>query len=244
MHIFQREFLKTSSSSDKIGEHGYQRFYPWFLAHFKHQKINLLEVGLSNYDSVHLWKEYFDNAEIYGVDIEPKNLVDIKSFTVDQSDRNQLREFADSINVKFDLIIDDGSHVPKHQLDTLEIFWKLLKPGGIYVLEDIETSYWGNSECYGYRFNANQEENNVIHQFKYVIDSINKEYSGGQSAKSKFVLSQVVSGDIEMVSFGSNCIIIIKKNPSFSKYYDRTYRYENRKNSFNWLKKFKKLFNN
>lgn len=43
----------------------------------------------------------------------------------------------------FDLIVDDGSHIPSHQLLSLIALWPLLKPGGNFAVEDVETSYWG-----------------------------------------------------------------------------------------------------
>ena len=50
---------------------------------------------------------------------------------------------ADVGGQKFDVIIDDGSHIPWHQIFTLEtIFDTFLKDGGVYIIEDIETSYW------------------------------------------------------------------------------------------------------
>ena len=54
---------------------------------------------------------------------------------------------------QFDIIVDDGSHLPWHQLFTFEIMFETwLKPGGLYVIEDVETSYWDgtNPRIYGY----------------------------------------------------------------------------------------------
>ena len=47
------------------------------------------------------------------------------------------------LEYKFDVILDDGSHVPEHQILTINKLWKLVKPfPGIYIIEDLQTSYW------------------------------------------------------------------------------------------------------
>ena len=60
----------------------------------------------------------------------------------DQSDSNFWKKFLDKTGGNFDIVIDDGSHVPSHQLLTFETVWPHITPGGIFVIEDIETSYW------------------------------------------------------------------------------------------------------
>lgn len=42
----------------------------------------------------------------------------------------------------FDLIIDDGSHKNAHVIASLKTLFPLLKIGGIYAIEDLQTSYW------------------------------------------------------------------------------------------------------
>lgn len=75
-------------------------------------------------------------------------------YTGDQSDTQFLQRMkADLSHVQFDVIVDDGSHVPWHQLLTFEIMFDTwLKPGGLYIIEDVETSYWDgtNPRIYGY----------------------------------------------------------------------------------------------
>ena len=95
---------------------------------------------------------------LFAIDILPIEIKDknINFFRVDQSKENELVHFALNVNTKFDVIIDDGSHVPEHQLLTLKILWNSLKESGVYIIEDIETSYWGRSSIYGYKFNSNK----------------------------------------------------------------------------------------
>ena len=75
-------------------------------------------------------------------------------YTGDQSDVHFLKQMKVDLNhEQFDIIVDDGSHVPWHQLFTFEIMFDTwLKPGGLYIIEDVETSYWDGShpKIYGY----------------------------------------------------------------------------------------------
>ena len=64
---------------------------------------------------------------------------------IDQSNSLELDKFVATVGIKFDVILDDGSHVPEHQILTINKLWDLVKPGGVYIIEDIETSYWKKS---------------------------------------------------------------------------------------------------
>ncbi len=97
-------------------------------------------------------------------------------YTGDQSDAKFLQRMkADLGHKQFDIIVDDGSHVPWHQLLTFEIMFETwLKPGGLYIIEDVETSYWDgtNPRIYGYDIiNAGLgKEGSVVEKFKVLID--------------------------------------------------------------------------
>jgi len=108
-------------------------------------------------------------------------------------------------------------------------------------VEDIETSYWGKSEIYGYQFNS--RKNGIISKFIDLVDIINNEFSGKSSKK----LTLEFAEDVEMVTFAQNCIILLKKDfDSFSDFYNRDYRFQPLKNSrksklFGMLKRLKDL---
>jgi hypothetical protein len=241
MNIFQQKFTNTESKSDKISHHGFQRIYPWILNNFKDDSINLLEIGLDKNESLKLWKNYFPNAKIFGIDRDPIEFKDeiVRFFKVDQSNTDELESFKKNVEVSFDLIIDDGSHSPDHQIKTLNSFWSILNPRGVYIIEDIETSYWGKSDIYGYQFNANKTSNNIIDQLKGCIDIINKEFLGSKSTIKNSSIEQSVSNDIEMICFGYNSVILIKKDAQlFGEFYNRQgYQYAYKKNRETSLKK-------
>lgn len=133
--------------TDKITHHGYERFYDYFLYPLKNKEFNLLEIGIDQNCSLKMWCDLFSKAKIYGIDIghgfkHDQGIV----FKADQSNKSELKKVVKYIK-NSDLIIDDGSHVPEHQLLTFNyLFLKLLNFGGTYIIEDIETSYWKNSK--------------------------------------------------------------------------------------------------
>lgn len=225
----QQEFAEAASSkTDKVAHHGYHRFYPWFLSAFRHRRIRLLEIGLDKLGSVELWLRYFSGGlELHGIDKDEKRHEDraVTFHEVDQSSASELARFARSVGKTFDVILDDGSHVPDHQILTLGILWPLLEPGGLYILEDVETSYWGRSEMYGYDFDARVASRNLVLELRHGIDAVNSEFLP-PDAKRTLQAHRLwpVFSEIEMISFGQNCIILVKKNPaSFGHYYSRPY---------------------
>lgn len=65
-------------------------------------------------------------------------------FVGDQADTLFLAKFSTEATTDglFDIIIDDGGHTMDQQMTSLEFLWKAVKPGGLYVIEDLQTSYW------------------------------------------------------------------------------------------------------
>jgi len=225
---FQKDFLSAQSSSDKFYHHGYQRIYPWFLNNLKNENVNVLEIGIDKTESLKFWKGYFKNVNLHGIDIDPNDFHDksVKIYRVDQSKEKELENFIEEVGVKFDIILDDGSHVPMHQITTIEKLWRALEPSGVYIIEDIETSYWGKSKIYGYKFNSNKY--NILGDFESLIDVINSEFSKKKSPNNHL---NNIANEVEMVTFAYNSIILVKKDyDNFSSFYDRDYRFEELKN--------------
>ena len=174
----------------------------------------MIEIGLGSPDapSSKLWLDLFKNAYIYGIDILLNYTITdrFKPLQCDQSNMNDLLLIKDQLHGKNIFFInDDGSHIPEHQLLTFNILFPLLQNGGVYIIEDIETSYWIHGNCYNYDTNYGYKNNrSIIEIFKDTIDNINSEF-----IYDKNVLSTKVwhKNYIESITFARNCIII-KKN--------------------------------
>lgn len=126
--------------TDKATYHKFLDFYDSKFNNLRKEKIKLLEIGFLSGNSIKTWLDYFENAEIYCIDIIDVNFQHERfHFTkISQADNNLTRLYQDDF---FDIIIDDGSHMTSHQLKSLEILWSKLKNSGFYVIEDLHTSF-------------------------------------------------------------------------------------------------------
>ena len=121
--------------------------YETFFSCLREKEIRLLELGIYKGGSLLLWRDYFPNGIIAGLDKNPVSLVDptgrIHTYQGLQQDPAILNSIASELG-PFDIVIDDASH--RGEI-TRASFWHLfpnhLKPGGIYVIEDWGTGYWG-----------------------------------------------------------------------------------------------------
>lgn len=120
----------------------YDRYFNQFVA----KNANILEIGIENGGSLKLWHEFFENANIYGIDINK----DVKKLNLDFAASIDIGDQADNEfwkmylekNIKFDVIIDDGGHGMHQQLTSLIHLFPNLNEGGVYLIEDTHTSYW------------------------------------------------------------------------------------------------------
>jgi hypothetical protein len=137
-------FMLNGTDKHYLKGHRYAPHYRLFFSEFKWKRIKLLEIGILNWYSINAWRWYFPFAKIVACDIEDKSALlvfGVKIYQVDQSSQDDLRMVVRRER-KFDIIIDDGSHLNAHQIFTFKELFPSLVDGGVYVIEDIQTSYW------------------------------------------------------------------------------------------------------
>lgn len=131
--------------SDKVNRpgskshHNYNKVYDSILPPYRETATAVLELGVLNGCSLRAWKDYFLNAEILGIDNDLNRLVRedrIRSFLCDTTNRDTFIDLTTKLPA-LDIIIDDASHLLTEQLFALAALWPRLKPGGIYVVEDV-----------------------------------------------------------------------------------------------------------
>ena len=195
-------FYKVETSIHKW--ENYFTIYELYFEKFRGQSPEILEIGIQHGGSLKMWKEYFINPIIHGIDINPdcKNLEEenIKINIGSQNDKNFLKEFAQKTN-KLDIIIDDGGHTMEQQLNSFEILFPKLKEEGIYVVEDIESSYLN---MYG---GGPKRRGTFVEYSKNLIDSINANHSDFSTIKETWH-----SKNIEFIHFYNNVIVFKKKS--------------------------------
>lgn len=133
-----RRFETDKSSAG----HDYLRTYEEHLGHLRDEPIVLAEIGVYQGASLRTWTEYFSRARIVGVDLHPisENLGDrVTVVRGDQADPGFLGRFG--AEHRPDVIVDDGSHIWAHQLITFDHLFPFLAEGGLYICEDLHTSF-------------------------------------------------------------------------------------------------------
>lgn len=108
------------------------------------QMSGVVPYGYKTGNSLKCWSEYFSNAHIYGIDIYQHKELDterIHTIVADQSNQKDLKMIIDKIGTTVNVIIDDGSHDPNHQVFSFMYLYRYLSSNGIYVIEDINPEY-------------------------------------------------------------------------------------------------------
>ena len=142
--------IALKSGSDKVTTHHYEFLYGQYLGPLRNSEINFLEIGLGcnmNYGpgkSIILWKEFLPKATIsvleYNADCAQKFVSEVENlFIGDQSNFDVLNNIGKY--GPYDVIVDDGGHSRKQQVNSLIGLWPYVKSKGYYVIEDIFTSF-------------------------------------------------------------------------------------------------------
>ena len=171
--------LATIYGTDKWNAHWYAQHYHRHFKSVRKKKLKILEIGVGGDNdpkrggaSLRMWKKYFPKSLIYSIDIHDKSPLQekrIRIFQGSQADESFLREVYKEIGL-VDIIIDDGSHMNEHVIKTFKVLFPLLKDGGIYVGEDLQTAYWPNYG--GDSTNLNNPATSMGF-FKALVDGIN-----------------------------------------------------------------------
>lgn len=140
--------------------HRYTRIYSELFRPLRDRPIRLLELGLLGYGrrwdddslrdsglarghdapSLRMWADYFTDAEVFGVDFNDFSAVQIEGCTIlrgDVSRQDDLQRLLGMIGGNLDIVIDDASHASHHQQAALGALFPALKPGGLYIVEDL-----------------------------------------------------------------------------------------------------------
>ena len=143
------EEIGRKHGTDKV-THGYLPHYERLFAPFRHDTFSLLEIGVRTGESVRMWHDYFPHARIVGLDIEAVRLPDEAELTRytfvqgSQDDPETLGRLAQEHALR--VIVDDGSHLWSHQIATFQALFPTLSAGGVYICEDIHTSFGGRRQ--------------------------------------------------------------------------------------------------
>lgn len=153
----------------------YFNIYEFWFKKYVGKPVVILEIGVYQGGSLKMWRDYFgEQAKIYAIDINP----DCKQFETEntqiligsQEDREFLKEVKSNIP-KVDILMDDGGHSMNQQIVSFQELYGHIKKDGLYLCEDLHTSYW---EVYGGGY---KKPGTFIEYSKSLIDAINSWYA-------------------------------------------------------------------
>ncbi len=153
----------------------YFEIYHRHFSKFRKKPVTVLEFGVFQGGSLQMWRKYFGRrARIVGVDINPKCKTleekGVEIYIGDQADRKFLKHLMKKIG-PVDVVIEDGGHMMDQQIHTFEEVYPHVKEGGVFLIEDLHTSYWKD---YGGGY---MKTGSFIEYAKKIMDDINAWHS-------------------------------------------------------------------
>lgn len=186
--------------------HHYFEVYDRHFSRFRGKPITVVEIGVSQGGSLQMWKHYFGKQiQLIGIDINPgcKQFEEpgVRIVIGDQQDRNFLRDVAKTLP-PVDIFIDDGGHTMEQQICTYEELFHCVSPDGVYLIEDLHTSYW---KKWG---GGVRRKRTFIEYSKNFIDSLNAWHS---EQPDKLAVSDFTKSVHSLHYYDS--ILVIEKRP-------------------------------
>ncbi|MBC9245213.1 hypothetical protein H4P12_00450 [Paracoccus sp. 11-3] len=141
--------LAILNGTDKFGLHDYTPVYFDLLKDLQDQTLRMMEIGVGGYgypdrggESLATWRDFLPNAFVVGIDIQPKTMDLGPRVKILQGSQVDAEFLADAVKTygPFDVILDDGSHLNEHVVETFGLLFPTLAPGGIYIVEDVQTA--------------------------------------------------------------------------------------------------------
>ena len=158
--------FQSDKGTEYFEKHGYTLIYEQLLSPLKSKPIVFLEMGLCiggpefgdflleriphDLPSIRVWSEYFDDAHVYGFDINDfsnlaSEIQDFKFIKGDLTLKDDISNLAKTTAqlegqkdlVVYDVILDDASHASFHQQQAFSLLFPCVKQKGIYIIEDL-----------------------------------------------------------------------------------------------------------
>lgn len=169
MNLDQLAIAYGTDKSTKV--HGFTKKYEQYFEPIRDLPLKLLEIGVQSGASLRMWKQYFPNAQIVGLDYFDVMPMEEERIKIVQGQQNDIKVLEGALlNGPFDIIIDDGSHQNPDIMASFEYLFPRMKPGGIYVIEDTTCTYWDKTHNVG--------PNTTMAKMKQLVDDVN---SGGKT---------------------------------------------------------------
>ena len=205
--------LGRAAGTEKATHHSFTILYEPHFAPWRDQPVRMLEIGVKEGASLKMWDDYFTHpdAKVFGADIvKGRGIDEARLIQADQSSTNDLLKL--SQKGPWNIVVDDGSHLPEHQLLTFRRLFPTVTPGGMYIIEGTETSYWKE----GARLNTGATYNitgevDVVQTFQRATNLIiNREFRCESLKKQEPLFSEEIDATITSVTFIRNAVLVRK----------------------------------
>ena len=148
--------ININTHTDKNTTHSYLCLYDKLLENKRNTAKNVLEIGIGDFGeknggSIKLWRNYFTNATIYGLDILPINRVMDEILNDDRIilytstnayDDNFFRNNFLDKNIKCDFMLDDGPHTLESMIKFIKLYSQIMTDDGLLIIEDVQSRDW------------------------------------------------------------------------------------------------------
>lgn len=136
--------------TDKATYHSFTEFYNDYFNLYSSPTI--LEIGVYNFASIRMLQKFFESVQIVGMDIDDKSKFLNDTWVFIRGNQTNVADLQRCVDVYgiYDIIIDDGGHTMKQQQTSLGFLFDKVSEGGLYVMEDIHTSFiksYIDSDC-------------------------------------------------------------------------------------------------
>ena len=143
--FLHKYFLNNSTKQLHKWMH-YFDIYERHFTRFRDQAPVMIEIGVQGGGSLAMWKAFFGKgSQIIGIDIDPQCKAHesdgVEIFIGSQDDPELINQIFDKYP-RVNIVLDDGSHMMKHMIDSFELMYDKLDKNGVYVVEDTHTCYW------------------------------------------------------------------------------------------------------
>jgi Methyltransferase domain len=201
--VISLDDLGVKYGTDKSSEcHGYTRWYEENLDRFVSNTCTLLEIGIGNGASLRMWRDWLNpNSSIMAIDLDKSAcaMAEAEDFIVFNGDQED-RDFMSGLVVTPDIVVDDGCHTAAAQIASFECLWPKLRSGGIYIIEDLQTSYWWGG--------------NLMDYLKNLIDKVHNNgiaYQGQISNSEKVDGLDAVARELIAIKFYPSTVLLFKE---------------------------------
>lgn len=131
--------------------HPYTAVYNFLFSTLRYSPIVFGEIGILDNMSMHMWRSFFTEAQLYGFEYFDDKIERAISECIPGATYSSMN-IADKVSIftalnncktKFDILIDDSTHLFEHQINFVEVALDFVKPGGMLVIEDV-FRHWPN----------------------------------------------------------------------------------------------------